>query len=503
MKTVVEPLEGNKVKMSIEVDEHEFERSIDAAFRKIAREVRIPGFRPGKAPRRILEARLGAATGRAEALRDSLPDYYAQALRQTEVDAIAPPEIDITAGEESGAVSFDAVVEVRPHITLEGYEALRVTVPSPEVSEEDISSQIDRMRANFGTLEPVDRPARSGDNMTIDLKASRDGEAVAGLTTNDFLYELGSGSVLPELDERLPGAKVGDILAFDAAFGGPDDETVHLEVLVKDIQEKVLPEVTDEWAGEASEFDTVEELRADIVKRMTMIKRMQASLALRNGAVEALVELVTVDAPEPLVNAEIERRAHDLGHRLEQQGATIAQYLEATGQSEEQVVGELRAGAEPAVKADLALRAIAEAQSLDPTDDEITAEIERLAAANGLPAATLRQNLERADQMPAVRSDIKRSKALEWLVDHVELVDPEGRPVDRALLTPEAIAAQASTDTAAETSAAETPDAEVSDADVDPTGGAESAAMAASNEPAAGTDTSSSQQETPSQSGEA
>jgi trigger factor len=439
MKTVVEPLEGNKVKLSIQVDEQEFELSIDAAFRKIAREVRIPGFRPGKAPRRILEARLGAGTGRAEALRDSLPDYYAQALRDNEVDAIAAPEIDITAGEESGEVAFDAVVEVRPQIALVGYQGLRVTVPSPEVTEEDIAAQVDRLRANFGTLEPVERPARDGDNLTIDLKATMDGEPVAGLTTDDFLYELGSGAVLPELDVKLQEAKVGDILAFDAAFG--DGDTVQLQVLVKDIKEKVLPEVTDEWANEASEFDTVQELRADIVKRMTMVKRMQASLGLRDGALQALVELVEVDPPEPLVSAEIERRAHDLGHRLEQQGATIAQWLQATGQTEEQAVADLRAGAEPAVKADLALRAIAESESLDPTDAEVDTEIERLAGAYEMTPAQLRDNLERADQMPAVRSDLKKSKALEWLLEHVELVDPEGRPVDRALLTPEAITA--------------------------------------------------------------
>jgi trigger factor len=487
MKTVVEPLEGNKVKMSIEVDEQEFERSIDAAFRKIAREVRIPGFRPGKAPRRILEARLGAAAGRAEALRESVPDYYAEALRENEVDAIAPPEIDITAGEESGAVAFDAVVEVRPQIALEGYGHLTVTVPSPEVSEEDISAQIDRMRANFGTLEAVDRPAVAGDNLTIDLKATRDGETVAGLTTTDFLYELGSASVLPELDDKLPGAKVGDILAFDASFGGPgDDDLVQLEVLVKDIQAKVLPEITDEWVSDASEFDTVDELRADIVKRLGMVKRMQASLGLRNGAVEALVELVTVDAPEPLVNAEIERRAHDLGHRLEQQGATIAQYLEATGQSEEQVVAELRSGAEPAVKADLALRAIAEAEALDPTAAEIDAEIERLATAENMDAATLRQTIERAGQMLAVRSDLRRSKALEWLVDHVDLVDPDGRPVDRALLTPEAILAEAAI-------------GDETDAESD----VESGAEGATSDPDAGTDTGSSQPQDLSESGEA
>jgi trigger factor len=434
MRSVVEPLEGNKVKLSIEVDEQEFERSIDAAFKKIAQEVRIPGFRPGKAPRRVLEARFGAGTGRAEALRESLPDYYARALVDNDVDAIAAPEIDLTAGQDGGAVAFDAVVEVRPQITLVGYQGLRVEVPSPEVTDEDVSAQIDRMRSNFGELSPVDRPARDGDNLTIDLSATRDGEAVAGMTTDDFLYELGSASVLPELDEKLQGAKPGDILAFDAEM---PDGTVQLRVLVKDVKEKVLPELTDEWASDASEFDTVEELRSDLVQRMGSVRRVQAALGLRNGAVGALVELVDVEVPAPLVASEIERQAHDLGHRLERQGATVEQWLRATGQTEEQVVEGLRSAAVPAVKADLALRALADAEGLEPTADEVEAEVARLAEAYGMKPAAMRANLERAGQMTAVRSDLKKSKALDWLVEHVELVDTEGRPVDRSLLAPE------------------------------------------------------------------
>jgi trigger factor len=444
MRTVVAPVEGNKVKLSIEVDEQEFERSIDAAYRKIAREVRIPGFRPGKAPRRILEARLGANAGRAEALRDSLPDYYAKALRETAVDAIAPPEIDITAGEESGGVTFDAVVEVRPQLALAGYDSLQVTVPSPEVTDEDIAGQIDRMRTNFATLEVVDRPAESGDNLTIDLTATRDGVALDNLVLSDYSYVLGSGEILAEVDEALPGAKVGDTVAFDASFGGAEEgEKIQVEVVVKEVKAVVLPDLTDEWADEASEFATVDELRADVAKRMAMVKKVQATMGLRNGAVEALVQLVDIDAPEPLVNAEIERRAHDLGHRLEQQGATIAQYLQATGQTEEQVVGDLRAAAVPAVKADLALRAVAEAEHLDPTDAEIEAEIERLAPAYGVDADRLRASLEQAEQMPVVRADLKKNKALEWVLEHIDVVDPEGRAVDRALLSPEALASAA------------------------------------------------------------
>ncbi len=433
MKAVVEPLEGNKVKLSIEVEEDEFEKAIDAAFRKIAREVRVPGFRPGKAPRRILEARLGKEAGRAEALREALPGYYSQALRDHDVDAIAPPEIDITAGEDSGAVAFDAVVEVRPQLTLAGYQGLRVEIPSPAVTDEEVDAQIDRLRSNFGELREAGRPARDGDHLTIDLKGSRDGEEVAGLTTDDFLYELGSGSVLPELDDQLQGAKVGDILSFEADLPGGK---VEFRVLVKDVKEKVLPEVTDEWASEASEFETVDELRADIAKRIGLVKKVQSTIALRNSTIDALVELVDLDPPAPLVDAEIQRRVHDLEHRLQAQNATVGEYLEATGQTPEQVVESMREGAAAAVKADLALRAVAEAEKIEPSEEDIEAELERLAEAYRVKPSELRRNLDRADQMPAVRSDWKKTRALEWLLERVEIVDPEGRPIDRALLEP-------------------------------------------------------------------
>jgi trigger factor len=436
MKTVVEPLEGNKVKLSVEVDELEFERALDATFRRIAREVRIPGFRPGKAPRRLLEARMGSEAARQEALRDALPDYYAKALKETDVDAIAPPEIDITGGQESGPVSFDAVVQIRPQLRLAGYAGLQVTVPSPEVIPAEIDAQIDRLRNNFGELRPVERAARDGDHLTVDIKGTRGGEAVAGMTTDDFLYELGSGTVLPELDEQLRGAKVGDILSFDAELPGGEG-SVALRVLVKDVKEKILPEVTDEWASEASEFDTVDELRADLAKRIGLVKRVQSQLALRNATISALVQLVAEDAPEPLVDAEVERQVHDLHHRLEAQGATIPQYLQAIGQSEQTLLAEMRQGAEESVKAELALRAVAEAEDIEATDEEVEAEIARLAERMDQRPEQLRRQLERAEQMAAVRSDVRKSKALEWLVEQVVAVDDEGHPIDRSLLSPE------------------------------------------------------------------
>jgi trigger factor len=430
MKAVVEPLEGNKVKLSVEVDEQEFERALDDAFRRIAHEVRIPGFRPGKAPRRLLEARIGAEEARTEALRGSLPDFYARALQETDVDPIAPPEIDITAGKERGPVAFDAVVEVRPQVSIAGYGGLRATIPSPLAAEEDVDRQIDKLREQSSELAPVRRPAQTGDHLSIDVKGERGGEPVPGMSADDYLYEVGSALLVPELDENLLGASVGDILSFSAKVD--DEGPVTFRILVKEVKERILPEVTDEWAGEVSEFETVEELRADIRRRLSTAKRMQATLALRDEAIVALVELVDEEAPEPLVRPEMERRLQDLARRLEAQGAGLPEYLAVSGSTEEQLVEELRAEAVRAVKADLGLRALAEAEGLEASEAEVEAEIERLAKRLGQKPALLRRELERKEMLPTVRSDLQKAKALEWLVEHIEIVDEEGHTVDRA-----------------------------------------------------------------------
>ena len=441
MKTSVEPLEGNKVKLSVEVEELEFEKAVDAALRKIAREVRIPGFRPGKAPRKLLEARMGKEGVRQEAMREALPDYYAEALRQTEVDAIAPPEIDVTSGQDEGPLAFDAVVEVRPQVALVGYQGLQVTVPSPAVTDEELQKQIDRLRTPFGELKEVDRPIQDGDHVTLDLKGIRDGDPVPGLSAEDYLYEVGTDSLVPGADDQLRGAAKGATVEFESPFGEVDGEeqSVTINLVVKDVKEMILPDVTDEWAGEASEFETVAELEADLRQRMGMVKKVQANMAVRDEAVKALAALVEDELPDALVNSEMERRLHDLAHRLEAQGATIQQYLEATGQAQQQLVDDLRSTATDAVRADLALRALAEAEQLEVTEEDIEAEIDQLAERMQQPAGALRAQLEAADQMPAVRSDIRKAKALGWLMEHVEIVDEEGNPIDRADLQPDPV----------------------------------------------------------------
>ena len=264
MKSTVEPLdttEGNEgrtlVKLSVEVDEAEFDRDIDAAFRKIAREVRIPGFRPGKAPRRILEARIGTAPAREQALRDAIPQYLAQAVREHDVDIIATPEVDITAGQEDGPVAFDATVEVRPTVIVPGYAGLRVELPAIEVDDDDVDEPIEAERRRHGELVDVDRPAARGDFVTLDLAATRDGEPVPGLNAEDWLYEVGRGWIAEDFDEHLIGATAGDELAFTTTPTGTE-EPADFTVAVKKVQELVLPELTDEWVAEnIGEFDTV------------------------------------------------------------------------------------------------------------------------------------------------------------------------------------------------------------------------------------------------------
>jgi len=432
MRATTEPLEGNLVRLSVEIDEPEFDRALVDVAKTLASQVRVPGFRPGKVPRKVLEARMGGAGAlRAEALRESLPDFYARAVVDSEIDPIASPEIDITAGEESGGVSFDAVVQVRPVVSIPGYDGLQVTLPGLRVSDEDVDGQVNRLRENDAELESVGRPATDGDLVSIDLHGSdASGAEVVGI--DDYLYEVGSGTITPELDVELRGIKTGAILAFTSPAPGNEDEIISFRVLVKDVKVKKLPEPTDEWASESSEFATVAELRADISDRMARVKLMQSQLALREKTVEAVAALVDDgDVPEVLVDSEVNERLHDLQHRLETQKLGLGEYLQATGRTPDDLLAAVRVDAQRAVKADLALRALAEAEELTVTDDELDTEIAGMAQRMETSATGLRRQLDTAGRTGAVRSELRKGKALQWLLDHVELFDEEGNPMSR------------------------------------------------------------------------
>lgn len=438
VKSSVETIDDKTVKLSVEVDENEFESAIEQAFRRIAKEVRLPGFRPGKAPRRVLEARIGQQAGREEALRESLPEYYAEAVRDHEVDVIAPPEIDITSGQTEGPVSFDAVVEVRPQIEISGYGGLRATIPKPRPDEDEIAEQIDRIREQYAELEKADRPAIDGDSVLVDITTTQDGEELEGLTAQDYLYEVGSGAVVPELDENLRGATAGDILEFTAAHPEDDDAELSFRLLVKEVQANVLPELDDEWVKEASdgEHETVESLRGAVVTRLTNMRISQANFALRERTSEALAELVDIEVPAPLVEHEIDNQIQNLLMRLRSQGMDPEQWLQATGQNRESLAAMFREQAVTAAKVDLALRAVAVAEEIEVTDEDLDEQFGPVAAQTGRQVADVRAEFERAGHLPAVRSDVRKSKALDWLVERVEIVDEDENPVDRADLEP-------------------------------------------------------------------
>ena len=275
MRSTSEALEGNRVKLTVEVDEEELRTAVDETFRRLQKEVNVPGFRPGKVPRRLLEVRLGAQAIRAEVIRHALPDYYAQAVEEASLDTIAAPEIDITSGEDAGTLAFDAVVEVRPKVSIAGYQGLVVTVPPLEPTEAEIDARIDRLREQFAELSDVERPARDGDLVTVDVQGVRDGEVAEGLSADDFVYEVGTGGIVEGADDELRGKKAGDIVEIDAPQlqGGAGK----LRLLVKQVREKVLPEANDEWASDASEFDTLEELRDDLAVRLDELEEARSA----------------------------------------------------------------------------------------------------------------------------------------------------------------------------------------------------------------------------------
>ena len=434
MRATSETVENNKVKLSIIVDEADIETALTSVVKTLGHQVRIPGFRPGKVPRKVLEARMGGAGAlRAEALRESLPDFYAEAVITTEIDPISQPEIEITDGEESGPVTFEAIVEVRPEISVAGYNGLTATIPALEVSDVDIDAQIDRMSDNDGELVAVERAILSGDYVTLDLTGTdEEGETVA--QADDYLYQVGSGTILPELDDALPGARPGQDLT---VTGTPEGGTpVTFAVTIKDAKEKVLPDVTDEWAAEASEFATVAELRADLADRMGRVRVVQGQMALREASLSALIELIDDnEIPEVMVDAEVQERIHDLGHRLEAQKLSIEQFLQATGQTGDDLIGALRAEAFRAVKVDLGLRAVVLAEQIEVTDEQLAEEIGRMAEQYSQTPAAIRQQLDQAGRTIEVKHALAKSTAANWLVENITIVDEQGKAIDRSLLT--------------------------------------------------------------------
>ncbi len=434
MKSTLEPLDGNKVKLSVAVDETEFDRDIDSAFRKIAHEVRLPGFRPGKAPRKVLEARIGIAAAREQALRDGVPNYLAQAVREHDVDLIATPQVEITGGGESGPIEFDATCEVRPEVTVPGYGGLRVEVPAVAASETDIDEAVNTELRRQGTLADVDRPIALGDQVTLDLQGLRDGEPVVGLNTEDWLYEVGKGWVAEGFDEHLIGASAGGELSFTAKPNGNDTEA-EFEVKISKVQEMVLPELDDTWVDEnIAEYDTVAGWRSAVGDRLSETRLNQARSQIVERVSSALSELVDLEPPEAMVQGDLQSRVQNTIRQFQAQGIALDQWLSATGQDANGFIEQLRVQSHLAVKVDLALRAVATAEDLTVNDEDVDAEYERIAIQVRQKPAQVRKAYERNDAVTELTAQLRKSKALDWLLRHVEIVDPDGNPIDNDLI---------------------------------------------------------------------
>jgi trigger factor len=434
MKSSVEPLEGNKVKLYVEVDEAEFDRDIDRAFKAIAREVKLPGFRNGKAPRRVLEARIGLGPAREQALRDAIPRYLGKAVREHDVDLIATPQIEVTGGQDEGIVEFEAECEVRPEIAIPGYGGLRIELDPIEPTEAEVEEAQQVELRSAGSLDDVDRPAREGDFLTIDIAATRDGEEVAGLNTEDFSYELGKGWVTDDFDEHLTGASVGDVLTFSSKPKGTEVEA-DFTVTVKAVQELIAAEPTDDWVSEnVGEFDTVEEWTQSIRERLAEAKLGQVRQMVMPKLTEALTNLVDVEPPASMVDAEMQSRLQTIARQFQAQGIDFGAWLSATGQDPREFMEGSRPQAEQAVKADLALRAVAAAEGIDVSDDELDMEYSRMAMQFGQKARDIRRMYEQNDAVPELIAQIKKSKATDWLLHHVEMVDTSGTVIDRDLV---------------------------------------------------------------------
>jgi len=435
VNTTVESLDDNMVKLSVTIDEAEFEPELDAAYKRISKEVQMPGFRPGKVPRKLLEKQFGPEMAREEAMRQALPDYYSKAVDENDVDVIASPEIEITDGQASGPITFEAVVEVRPVVSIAGHGGLRVEVMSPLVNDDDVQERLDSIRRQHSTLEPVERAAEENDHVTIDIEGTIDGEAVPGLTAEDYDYVVGSGAVVKEIDENLGGASAGDELTFSAEHPSEDEDSeIDFVIKVKEVNDQVLPEATDDFAREASEFETIDELRTDLTERLADAKKGQAAMQLEEKIGESLAQLITDDLSDAVVENEMDNRAQDLAMRLQAQGIGLEQYLQITGTTPEMFREQLREQAETSARVDLALRAVIDAESIEVSDEDLDHELMHLATQVDQPLADVKEQLEESGRLQAVRSDMRIRAALDWVIERAEIVDEDGNPIDRELL---------------------------------------------------------------------
>ena len=420
--------------LTVSLPEAELESAMGAAARRIAKEIKVKGFRPGKAPRQIVESMVGTERVREEALQAALPDIVSTALNEAELNPAVTPTVSDTRDTEDG-IEVDIVVTLWPTVeNLPIYEGRRIVIDAQDVSEDEVAAQLDRVRGQYAELEDVTRPADTGDYAMMDLGATRRGLPVPEASATDLLYEVGSQSFIPGLDDALLGSSPGDIKQTEAqlpeGFGDHAGDQVELRILVKGVRAKRLPELTDDWVSEVSEFDTVAEFRSELHSGLVDMKRTEAATEFRNRLIEELTTELDVEVPEAIVNSEMDGIVHRLVHQLEASGIDLANYLRITGQDEGSFLDDLRKQADQNLRSRVLLESVAEVENIQVEAEELDEVIEEFAAAANEPADEYREQLARSGQVVALAGDILRQKAFDHLVANVTAVDADGEPLD-------------------------------------------------------------------------
>jgi trigger factor len=468
VKSTVEHIGPTRVKLTVEVPFDELKPDFDRAYKRIAQQVSIPGFRKGKAPARILDARLGRGVVLDEVLNAAVPAKYSEAVSQAEdVKPIGQPNIEVTELADGDKVAFTAEVDVRPEITLPDLAGISVSVDDVEVTDEQVSEQLDQLRARFGTLTGVERAAAADDFVQIDLSATVDGQEVEEAQTTGFSYQVGQGGLIEGIDEAIIGLSAGEERTFTSKLvaGEHADSDAEITVKVTAVKERELPEADDDFAQLASEFDTLDELTDDLRERLGRVRRMEQVTQARDKVLDEIVAAVEVPLPESIVEAEVESRHHDAVHAFDHSDDEFDRFLESQGRTREEFDTETKEEAEKSVKTRLVLDALADAAEVQVNDQELTERIVYQAQQYGMAPEEFVQRIQQAGQLGAIYQDVRRSKALIEAVRQATVTDSSGEPVDLSDLlgddgpeeAPEVVEASAEDtagDTAADTDAA-------------------------------------------------
>jgi trigger factor len=431
VKSTVETLSPTRVRLAIEVPFAELEPSVRRAYRDIAAQVTIPGFRKGKVPTAVIDQRFGRGTVLNEAVQDAIPTTIVAAVREHEVKSLGRPSVEITELTDGEALKFTAELDVRPELTLPDLSSIEVTVDEMQIGDEEIEEQLSSLRDRFATLKTVERAAQVGDFVQLDLAATVDGQEVPGGTATNISHEVGSNQLLPGLDEAVAGLGAGDATTFSSELVGGEfaGRSADVAVTVRAVKEKQLPPLDDDFAQLASEFDTLDELREDLRTRLTKVKRVEQLYAARDKALSALVEAAEVPAPEGVVADEVDQRKQSMVDELERVGASMEEYLAAEGKTEEEIDSELTEAATEGVKIQLVLDTVAEREEVQVSDDEFGHEVVHRAQRAGMAPQAYYDQLVRSGLAAAIYGDVRRGKALGVVLERIKITDGSGAPV--------------------------------------------------------------------------